>query len=62
MISSLDAVCMKIHVCDLNIIHTRGYASQKNTRDLFGENVQLQKNIQKQIWAKGNAVSPYKPE
>lgn len=44
MISSLDAVCMKIHVCDLNIIHKRGHASQKNTRDLLGENVQLKKN------------------
>lgn len=41
MISSLDVVCMKIRVCDLNIIHTRGSASQKNTRDLLGENVQL---------------------
>lgn len=40
-----DAVCVKIHVCDLNIIHTRGYASRENTRDLLGENVLKKANL-----------------
>lgn len=40
----------------------KGICIQKNTRDLSGENVQLQKNTQKQIWTEGNAVSPYKAE